>query len=237
MPRPPRIVIPNCPHHITQRGNKKEDVFFSPGDQDLYLQLLRKYCSEYGVSILGYCLMTNHVHIVATPSSADGLSRAIGLTHNDYSRWLHVRRNECGHLWQTRFYSCPVEERYLWTVLAYVERNEAHLRALEELRALIHERTLSASCLGFGPRFQHSTGQAYKGGPNSGVFLQITADDPADVPVPGERYTFGVVKAAQARGDFDVLAERGRRALRVHVVGDLESGFAKLIEAAQQALK
>ena len=123
MPRPPRIVIPNCPHHITQRGNKKEDVFFSPGDQEIYLKLLRKYCSEYGVSILGYCLMTNHVHIVATPSCEDGLSRAIGLTHNDYSRWLHVQRNECGHLWQTRFYSCPVEERYLWTVLAYVERN------------------------------------------------------------------------------------------------------------------
>ncbi len=80
----------------------------------------------------------------------------------------------------------------------------------------------------FGPRFLHSTGQAYKGGPNSGVFLQITADDVADLAVPGEKYSFGVVKAAQARGDFDVLAERGRRALRVHVTGGLAAGLERL---------
>ena len=76
-----------------------------------------------------------------------------------------------------------------------------------------------ATCLGFGPRFLHSTGQAYKGGPNTGVFLQITGDDPDDLPVPGKKYSFGIVKAAQARGDFDVLAERGRRVLRVHLDG------------------
>jgi transaldolase/glucose-6-phosphate isomerase len=89
----------------------------------------------------------------------------------------------------------------------------------------------------FGPRFLHSTGQAYKGGPNSGVILQITADDAHDLAVPGEHYSFSVVKAAQARGDFDVLSERGRRALRVHLVGDLEAGFTKLVAAAKEALK
>ena len=93
-----------------------------------------------------------------------------------------------------------------------------------------------ATCLGFGPRFLHSTGQAYKGGPNSGVFLQITCDDAADLPVPGQKYTFGVVKAAQARGDFQVLAERGRRALRVHLGKDLEAGLATLAAAFHQAL-
>ncbi len=82
-----------------------------------------------------------------------------------------------------------------------------------------------ATCLGFGPRFLHSTGQAYKGGPNSGVFLQITCDDAADLPVPDQKYTFGVVKAAQARGDFEVLAERGRRALRVHSRAHLDAGL------------
>ncbi len=91
-----------------------------------------------------------------------------------------------------------------------------------------------ATCLGFGPRFLHSTGQAYKGGPNSGVFLQITCDDAVELPVPGQKYTFGVVKAAQARGDFQVLAERGRRALRVHLQ-EVESGLATLTAAVETA--
>jgi transaldolase/glucose-6-phosphate isomerase len=95
---------------------------------------------------------------------------------------------------------------------------------------------MAATCVGFGPRFQHSTGQAYKGGPNSGVFLQITCDDPEDLPVPGQSYTFGIVKAAQARGDFEVLAERSRRALRVHIGGDLATGLDKLRRAIEQAL-
>ena len=90
--------------------------------------------------------------------------------------------------------------------------------------------------LGFGPRFLHSTGQAYKGGPNSGVFLQITCDDAVELPVPGQKYTFGVVKAAQARGDFQVLAERGRRALRVHLGSNLKAGLATLQAAVQKAL-
>ena len=81
---------------------------------------------------------------------------------------------------------------------------------------------------GFGPRFLRSTGQAYKGGPNSGVFLQITCDDAKDLPVPGQKYTFGIVKAAQARGDFQVLAERNRRALRVHLGADVKADLAKL---------
>jgi transaldolase/glucose-6-phosphate isomerase len=93
-----------------------------------------------------------------------------------------------------------------------------------------------ATCLGFGPRFLHSTGQAYKGGPNSGVFLQITCDDASDLRVPGQKYTFGVVKAAQARGDFNVLTERGRRALRVHLTGDLATALTNLQQAIQQAL-
>ena len=93
-----------------------------------------------------------------------------------------------------------------------------------------------ATCLGFGPRFLHSTGQAYKGGPNSGVFLQITCDDAHDLPVPGQKYTFGVVKAAQARGDFQVLAERNRRAVRVHLGPDVAAGLETLQRAIQQAL-
>lgn len=120
--------------------------------------------------------------------------------------------------------------------LAYVEHNRPHARILQELRTLIRDRKRVATCLGFGPRFLHSTGQAYKGGPNTGVFLQITADDAHDLVVPGRNVSFGVVKAAQARGDFRVLAERGRRALRAHVGGDLEAGLTELSDAARRAL-
>ncbi len=121
-------------------------------------------------------------------------------------------------------------------LLAYIERNPTHIETMQRLRRNIRDRTRAATCLGFGPRFLHSTGQAYKGGPNSGVFLQITCDDAQDLPVPGQKYTFGVVKAAQARGDFEVLAERGRRALRVHIKGALDAGLDALGRAIDEAL-
>ena len=122
-------------------------------------------------------------------------------------------------------------------LLAYIERNAAHTEALQRLRRMIRDRSRAATCVGFGPRFLHSTGQAYKGGPNTGVFLQITADDAEDLPVPGQRYTFGIVKAAQARGDLGVLAERGRRLLRVHLPADIENGLKTLSKAVEQALQ
>jgi transaldolase/glucose-6-phosphate isomerase len=121
-------------------------------------------------------------------------------------------------------------------LLAYVERNAETIAALQSLRLLVRDRTKAAVAAEFGPRFLHSTGQAYKGGPNSGVFLQVTAADRQDLPVPGESYSFGVVKAAQARGDFDVLSERGRRALRVHLGPDIASGLHRLHEAIGAAL-
>jgi transaldolase/glucose-6-phosphate isomerase len=123
-----------------------------------------------------------------------------------------------------------------FAVLGYIQMNDAHESQLQSIRHAVRDKKRVATCLGFGPRFQHSTGQAYKGGPNSGVFLQITCDDAADLPVPGQKYTFGVVKAAQARGDFQVLAERNRRALRVHLGADVAAGLAKLQQVIQQAL-
>ncbi len=121
-------------------------------------------------------------------------------------------------------------------LLAYIERNPAHTDSLQKMRLALRDTKHVATVLGFGPRFLHSTGQAYKGGPNSGVFLQITCDDAKDIPVPDQKYTFGVVKAAQARGDLGVLSERGRRALRVHLGPDLKAGLATLGEAVTQAL-
>ena len=123
-----------------------------------------------------------------------------------------------------------------FALLAYVQMNAEHERGLQEIRHLIRDKKHVATCLGFGPRFLHSTGQAYKGGPNSGVFLQITCDDAIELQVPGQKYTFGVVKAAQARGDFQVLAERGRRALRVHLGRDVKAGLAVLLKIVQKVV-
>jgi transaldolase/glucose-6-phosphate isomerase len=122
-------------------------------------------------------------------------------------------------------------------LLAYIEMNGAHEEQLQAMRHGVRDRKQVATCLGFGPRFLHSTGQAYKGGPNTGVFLQITCDDANDLPVPGQKYTFGVVKAAQARGDFQVLADRKRRALRVHLPEDVNAGLQTLARSIADALK
>ena len=123
-----------------------------------------------------------------------------------------------------------------FAVLGYLLMDAANEKTLQGIRHAVRDKKKVATCLGFGPRFLHSTGQAYKGGPNSGVFLQITCDDAKDLPVPGQKYTFGVVKAAQARGDFNVLAERGRRALRVHLGKNVKSGLATLAKAVAQAI-
>jgi transaldolase/glucose-6-phosphate isomerase len=124
-----------------------------------------------------------------------------------------------------------------FATLAYIEMNGEHEQLLQTPRHAIRDAKRVATCLGFGPRFLHSTGQAYKGGPDTGVFLQITCDDANDLPVPNQKYTFGVVKAAQARGDFEVLAERGRRALRVHLGSDVTDGLRTLAGIIQQALE
>ena len=122
-------------------------------------------------------------------------------------------------------------------LLAYITRNDRHMHALQKMRLALQRARHVATCVEFGPRFLHSTGQAYKGGPNSGVFLQITAEDGADLPIPGHAASFGVIKQAQARGDFEVLAERQRRALRVHLKGSLAEGLNDLQAAVNRALR
>jgi transaldolase / glucose-6-phosphate isomerase len=121
-------------------------------------------------------------------------------------------------------------------LLAYIERDHEHIDTLQHMRLAVRDKRHVATCAEFGPRFLHSTGQAYKGGPDSGVFLQITSDDARDLAVPGQKASFGVIKAAQARGDFGVLTERGRRALRVHLKGDLKAGLKMLDTAIADAL-
>ena len=122
-------------------------------------------------------------------------------------------------------------------LLAYIEMTDAHQARLQAMRQRILEKTRAATCVGFGPRFLHSTGQAYKGGPAGGLFLQITSDDAEDAPVPGQKYSFGIVKAAQAQGDLEVLRSRGRRSLRIHLGADVTGGLKKLALAVDHALQ
>jgi len=124
-----------------------------------------------------------------------------------------------------------------FALLAYLPMNESNEQRLQSIRHRVRDQKKLATCLGFGPRFLHSTGQAYKGGPDEGVFLQITSDDPLDLPVPGQRYTFGVVKTAQARGDFRVMVERGRRALHIHLGRDAQGGLELLERSIAEALE
>jgi hypothetical protein len=164
----------------------------------------------------------NGVKLFTDEKNASELAKAVGASRS-LARYLkaHFDRIKPGDY---------------FALLGYIPMNERSEAQLQAIRHALRNQKHVATCLGFGPRFLHSTGQAYKGGPNSGVFLQLTADDAKDVPVPGQRYTFGVVKAAQARGDFQVLAERGRRALRVHLGADLEAGLHTLQAAVKEAL-
>ena len=118
-----------------------------------------------------------------------------------------------------------------FALLGYIPMTDTHAALMTEIRLAVRAKKHVATCGEFGPRFLHSTGQAYKGGPNSGVFLQLTCDEPADLQVPGKKYTFGVVKAAQARGDLAVLDERGRRSLRLHFGRDVEAGLRAVLAA------
>lgn len=123
MPRFARVVVPECPHHVTHRGNRRDTVFFSDKDRAEYLDILLDYTRQYGVKIWGYCLMTNHVHLVAIPTQEDALALALGRAHMKYARHANRRQQWWGHLWANRFYSTPLDEAHCWTALKYLENN------------------------------------------------------------------------------------------------------------------
>jgi putative transposase len=123
MPRRPRVIVPGVAHHVTQRGNNRQPVFHSSDDRRFYLDLLGRHATRYGVRILGYCLMTNHVHLVAVPESEDSLARALGCTHSEYALALNHAQGWSGHVWQNRFFSCLLDESHLLRALCYVELN------------------------------------------------------------------------------------------------------------------
>jgi putative transposase len=123
MARIARVVMPGFPHHITQRGNNGQDVFFANADRRAYIRLLRRWSAQCGFKVLGYCLMTNHVHVIGIPSEADTLARVMGRTSFLYAQYINRLHDRTGHLWQSRYYSCPMDESHTWTALCYVEQN------------------------------------------------------------------------------------------------------------------
>ena len=132
MPRVARIVLPGLPHHITQRGNNRQDVFFVDSDRVRYLEILSKQCALYGLTVEAYCLMTNHIHIIATPSKEASLSKAVGRTHFLYTQYINRMHNRSGHLWQNRFSSCAMDDAHYLTAVRYVERNPVRARMVRK---------------------------------------------------------------------------------------------------------
>lgn len=131
MPRPPRFVLPGLPHHITQRGNYRQAVFFRDEDRRLYLDLLGEFSLRCGVAIQAYCLMSNHVHLIAVPDEPHSLSRLLQRVHSEYARSVHLRLRRVGHLWQARFSSVPLDEPHYWAAMVYVEQNPTRAGMVE----------------------------------------------------------------------------------------------------------
>lgn len=123
MPRIARIILPNVPHHVVQRGNRNQRVFFSDEDKQHYLKILGFNCSREKVKIWCYCLMDNHVHLIVVPEDTEGLVKALSETHRRYTWIINARNNWKGYLWQGRFRSFPMDEAYLYTCTKYIERN------------------------------------------------------------------------------------------------------------------
>ena len=132
MPRAARIVIPGVPHHITQRGNNRQDVFFRDEDRKAYLEILKKQSNKYGMEVQGYCLMTNHVHLIARPDKEESLAQAFGRANFTYTLYFNDRYDRSGHLWQNRYFSCALDSDHFWHALCYLERNPVRAGLVSE---------------------------------------------------------------------------------------------------------
>ncbi|HEU0226081.1 MAG TPA: transposase [Steroidobacteraceae bacterium] len=161
MPRHARFVHPGAPHHVTQRGNRREQVFFTEADRRAYLRWLRKYADTYGVEVLAYCLMNNHVHLVAVPANKDSLQRTLRHLHMRYAQSLNRRKDWKGHVWQGRYFASVLDEPHFWAAIRYVERNPVRAGLVgraEDYRwssARAHCGLCSDSVLSLNNQWQH----------------------------------------------------------------------------------
>ena len=149
MPRIARIVAVDVPHHVTQRGNHRASIFFSDQDRYLYLELLATHFAHQRIDLIGYCLMTNHVHLLVIPRRPESLALGIGRAHQEYSRWLQIRRRQTGHLFQNRFHSSPLDHAHTWQALLYTELNP--VRAEMAHRAVDYPWSSARAHAGLGP--------------------------------------------------------------------------------------
>jgi len=131
----PRVVLLDVPHHVTQRGNARQVILSSDGDRITYLELLREYAQLYGLGLMGYCLMSNHVHLIAVPHAPEALSHALKQAHGRFASYWNARNCSSGHVWQGRFYSCPLDEPHLWEAMRYVELNPVRVKMVEAAEA------------------------------------------------------------------------------------------------------
>ena len=132
MPRIARAVVVGVPHHVTQRGNNRQDVFFVDEDRASYLHLLKTHAERFDLVVYGYCLMTNHVHLIVVPQNEHALAKAVGRTHYDYTRYVNRLHGRSGHLWQNRFFSCPLDDEHYWTAMCYIERNPVRAKMVRK---------------------------------------------------------------------------------------------------------
>lgn len=137
MARLARVVIPGLPHHVTQRGNRRADVFFTPEDRRTYLTLLLEQLKRFAVTCHAYCLMDNHVHLILTPETSDGLAQGLGEAHRRYTRHINFREGWRGHLWQGRFFSVPLDPPHTLAAFRYVERNPVRAKLVKTAEAYL----------------------------------------------------------------------------------------------------
>jgi len=142
------VVAVDTPHHVTQRGNARRAIFETDGDRLVYLSLLLEFSQLHHVRILGYCLMPNHVHLIAVPQQFDSLARSLRFTHGRYASYLNARQQATGHVWQGRYYSCPMDQDHLWTALRYTERNPVRAGLVDDPEAYPWS-SARAHCQGF----------------------------------------------------------------------------------------
>jgi putative transposase len=181
MVRLARVVVPGIPHHVTQRGNRREPIFFTDGDRRFYRALLGEQARRYGVAVWAYCLMPNHVHLILTPSDETGLARAIGETHRRYANFINVRNGWSGHLFQNRFSSVAMDEDHLIAAVRYVSLNPVRARlvaraedwAWSSVNAHLAER--DDDLVSVAPVLDRIEGFA--------ALLETAADDPAFKPL------------------------------------------------------
>jgi putative transposase len=157
MSRVARIVVPGYPHHVTQRGNRRADVFETEDDRHAYLRFLKKYGERHGLDIWAYCLMTNHIHLVAVPEREESLARALRDAHTVYAMRFNTRTRMSGHVWQGRFYSCVLDETHLWAAVRYVERNPVRAGMVEQAEDHPWSSARSHCGLGLTPSFAESS--------------------------------------------------------------------------------